>query len=274
MSKTTHPAVYHLGQFASVILSIVFVILLIATSVASATVAAIRPDNLSELLSSIAAEEDENDSIVAVLKSDFMTDIIDLTFAKGGDLTGSDIRSLADEHMNNIIEIYKEDAGEAANKSNAELREELREAVAEESNDIADALNEMTDDMPSELSFILRYKNLILAGLYGAVALIGAAIFFCLYGRARGLRCLGIDALIACVPLFIIPPVVNMLIEDSTPPAVITLLETMLTGITISAIVLAIVGVLLIAGFITYNIRLKKKNNSATPAPQVPVDTI
>lgn len=100
--------------------------------------------------------------------------------------------------------------------------------------------------------------------LYTTIGVLAAIIFVCLLHKFRGLLCLGIDALIAAVPLFIVylalsneALITSMLGESAT--LVATLIAVLVGKLGIYLIVLAVVGVLFIAGYITYTVLIKKK---------------
>ncbi len=308
MNSTVKSIFRGLGRFVAFILSIVLVVLLLSTVLYTSVISMFSPKSIANMVRDIdyaailkeSGADIRNDEIQEqidtyiqpLLQSDFTEDLAEIyiesldTVIDGGkaEITKDTLADLVDKHMDDIVSIVKKSAPADFDLHDAEIREKIREIIDERGDDLLEPLNstegitdllEEAKEIPMLLTFISRQAIYILWGICLAFAVL---IFFCLYGGARGLRCVGIDALIACLPLTALLVFIgdgsNLLSLMDAPDEAGSLLTPILASfankLLISTILLAVAGVLLIAGFIAW--RVFKKKRAATPMPTFEVE--
>ncbi len=264
----------------------------ITTPVAKARVA--MPTDID--LDDIAETEQAKELLAALLQTPLADDIVELYIddvttilngnAASSSLTPEALQAIAAKHMDDIITIVQQHIPEAANISKDELQQQITDAINQNSDDIlaalpdANELTELAEDIRTIPAVTMLFSRTLPWILYGTIAMLAVLIFFCLYGRARGLLCLGIDALIACLPLF----AVAMLLGDGSdivtligaPTAVSSVLVPAIVAVSskilLSAIILAVAAVACIAGYIAYNIYRKKTTTTTSAINEIPVE--
>ncbi len=187
---------------------------------------------------------------------------------------------LLEEHMDSIIAILRENSPTPIELTDEQIRQEATKLMEQHAEDLITALpgaqeiNTIAEEIRTNPVLTIVFNRAIPFYLYGVIALLAVLIFFCLYGRARGLLCLGIDALIACVPLFVVAVIfgngallVSSLGLEELSAVMLPLISTVGGKILLAAILLAVCGALGIGGYIGYGIYLKKK--AAAPTDSV-----
>ncbi len=330
---TTAKSVWRvLGQVASVLLSIVLVILLLIAPLYSAAASLLQPSTvtgiLQECVSALMQEADAtleeqtpalsnqksgvkgavitpssdtpiDADAIADTAQNYLTTLLgtplaedfialymnDVYAALNGEiiepsLNYNSLKQLADTHMDDIVVIIKDNVPETASMSDEELRHHINKAIDENSEDIIailpnmESISSAADEIRQIPVVALAFNRMLPYYLYGVVLLLGVMIFFCLYGGARGLRCLGIDALVACIPLYgiawligdgsTLASFIGMPAEEST--VLVPIMSTFSGRILTGAIILTVLGILFIGGFIAFCTYKKKKAQTAVPA--------
>lgn len=186
------------------------------------------------------------------------------------------VRQLADKHMDSLVTLTKKYMPQSADLTDKQIEDALDTLVDKYSNTLVQALP--TGEQVKELfieSEIQKPAELLVSTtvpivLYSVIGVLAALIFVCLLHKFRGLLCLGIDALIVAA-ILLLPylaltndALISSLLASSASPAapLITILSARLG---VYLIVLTVIGVLLIAGYITYTV-LMKKRAAALPA--------
>lgn len=113
---------------------------------------------------------------------------------------------------------------------------------------------------------------------YGTTALLALLVFLCRYKNLNGLIWVGIDCLLASLPLNLICTILgggsllaNMLAGENIPAsAIASILDVVLADVRASVILLAIVGVVLILLGIIYKVVKNKRRKKETP-PSTPI---
>lgn len=310
MNKTVKQIFRALGIIASIPLSIALVVSLIAVPMYSVTKSLVKPDNITKIIQQIdyselilnqvnssGAVEDVLESnpelkehvemyIEPIMQSPIVEDMVtmcvdDVTAMFNGEfteysLTEETLAALVGEHMDEVVTIIQEKAPEGAALPEEEIREKVNETVQTYGSAIIEALpapeelQTMVGDAKEQPVVALVTDSTVPIILYGFIALLAVLIFFCLYGRARGLLCLGIDAVVASLFLFAVTFLLgeNGLIVGliNSEPGISSLLMPAIGLLASKALLGAIIvvasGVLLIAGYVAWNIH---KNKTATP---------
>ncbi len=316
MNKTVKQVFRVLGIIASILLSIIFVLMLIVTPIYSAVTSLLKPQNITEIIRNIDYMEillsndqtlDAIDDIIEdstgmksdiktyiepILESDIAEEIVsicveDITGIISGETTEytlnkQTLSGIVNKHMDEVITLIRENAPEGATIPEEEIRKIVIETVDTYGGDLIEALpkpkeiHSMAKELQEETPVMILTNGYISYILYGIIALLAVAIFFCLYGRGRGFLCIGIDALVAALFLFAFAALVNASgvltellksvpeIEELLTPVI----DLFLSKTLIASLVIAILGVLCIAAYIVCIIY---KNKRAAATENLPV---
>jgi len=294
------------GIVAAVFLSIILVLLLIAVPIYSVAASIVKPSTIVDIvqkidlakmvLEDVGTQEDlgtaELDMAKSLTNSRFFKETIALYTEQTADvltgkdtdavITEADVQALAHEHKEEILDILYVHMPEAQKADKEQIEKEFAQMVEQYSSFIvqslpdSEALQEIAADPEVGAPISILVNTTVPVVLYAVLGVVAALIFVCLLHQFRGLLCLGIDALIAVLPLAALYAllsknglVMTMLAEEEAG-ALLTSVVTVLGGKVLTAvIVLAVVGVLLIAGYIVY-IQLQK-NRPTAPEAEAPV---
>ena len=190
-----------------------------------------------------------------------------------GALTTDSFAALVQSHEKDLIGIIRKHVPEAQNISDEKMGGLLKEMAEDFGEEIVETLPTAEDVallVPTQgtgpLSIVV--SNAVPVALIITILVLAGLTFACLLHRFRGLLWLGIEALVACLPLAVICTVLGTLGPDlleGTPPSVASAVISALSGNLLTAtIVLATVGVVLIAGFIAYRIWKKRQATTGT----------
>ncbi len=239
----------------------------------------------------IVLEDNLDNYIVPVIESPLVEDVIGLYIddiaaaLEDGDaiatLTPEALAALTDKHMDDVIEIAKEHTPNGDELTDEEIRQTVTAIVDTHGEEFIEALPDAdTVRTVIEDSSIAPVVNVVFGKtvpyvLYGVILLLAVLIFFCLYGRARGLLCLGIDALIAGLPLVVIclllsdaPTLITTLgLGEDVSGILLPLINTLSGNLLTGTIVLIVVGLLLVAGYVVYNVVQNNRTKTTTEIP-------
>ncbi len=286
-----------LGTIGGVLFSIALVVALIVSLFFSVTASLVKPETIMTLAKEysitehVMGNESVNDAISQegiptelvneLLDSPFLKDTVEAytnnvvaaVQGKQPDVVFDEqtVKQFAEEHMDSLVGLVKKYAPENSQITDSEIQDAVRELADEYATTLVQAMpsGEQVKEMLVE-SEIQKPMELLVSTtapvvLYTIIGVLAAIIFVCLLHKFRGLLCLGIDALIAAVPLFIVylalsneALIASMLGESAT--LVATLIAVLVGKLGVYLIVLAVVGVLFIAGYITYTVLMKKKS--------------
>lgn len=285
-----------LGTIGGVLFSIVLIFALIGSLFFSVTTSLIKPKtivtltkefNLVELVMGDAAVNNAitEEGIPAELINDLLDSpfFLDTVEAYTGDIIAAvqgkqpdvifneqTVILFAEEHMDSLVELIKKYVPEDSQVTDTEIQTALRELANQYAATIVQAMpsgeqiRELLIESEIQKPVELLVSSTVPVVLYTIIGVLAAIIFVCLLHKFRGLLCLGIDALIAAVPLFIVylalsngALIASMLGESATFAA--TLIAVLVGKLGVYLIVLTLVGVLFIAGYITYTVLMKKK---------------
>ncbi len=249
MNKTAKKVFRVLGVIASILLSIVFVAMLIATPIYSAAVSMLTPRNITEIIRNIDYVELllENEEVMdavgdaiedstgikseiktyvePIMESGIAEEIVtiyveDITAIIDGDVTEYTINKqtltgLVDKHMDEIVDLVEENAPEGTVIPKEEIKKTVNETVDTYGEQLIEAMPKpkevysMAQEIKKETPIIMLASGSVSYILYGIIALLAVLIFFCLFGGGRGFLCIGIDALIAALFLFAFAALIN-----------------------------------------------------------------
>ncbi len=286
------------GIIGASFLSILLVIVLMATSMVSAVTAFFQGENISKIVTSvdyteiITAEMDmseigdmqeaEIEMFNELMNSEMMKEIIELCVdnifaamdgtAKNDAITADDIKDIAEDHMDELKEIVKTYIGDTIPLTEETLDEMTTSLVDECAVDIAEMMPTaedigLDDDV---LNVIVNLKN----GTYfwivfGVAAGLTILVMLCQVMRFKGFMWIGVDYLVAAVftliSSFVMKAIdLSVLLGDEIGVASIF---SAATGIIFSEMlkcagIMALLGVLFIVVFIVGR-KLLKKNKAA-----------
>ncbi len=293
-----------LGVIGAVLLCVPLILTLMVTPMYSAVTSLLTPQTLTQVVREIDYSELVKDAADQVADDDRMPaemikEVMDTPFAEEliadytdelmgmlkngasvGALTADSFATLVQTHEKDLIGIIRKYAPEAQNISDEQLGGLLKEMADEYGEEIVETLptaEDVAQLVPTQganaLSVVV--SNAVPVALIITVLVLAGLTFACLLHRFRGLLWLGIEALVACLPLAAIYAVLGTLGPDlleGTPPSVVNAVIGALSGNLLTAtIVLVCVGVILIAGFIAYRVWDKRRTNELSePANEVP----
>ena len=314
MNSSAKTALRVLGIFGAVIFSILLVVLMIVAPLYSATTSITDPDTIVSIIRNIdytdflLSEEILGGSIEDTLTEDvelpeevktyilpivqspvmddvvsvYVEDVLDTFRGEQADfrLTPQVLESIVDEHMDTIVTLIQENAPEGTVIDTAKAQNTVRNAARTYGDKFIDALpaaetiRGIAEDFQSSSPATVLIEPSVLYVLYGVIALLAVFVFFCRFEKLKGLLWLGIDALIASLPLFLVFAVIGdgtgiadaLSVVSSVGAILLPTLSILSNKTMIGAIVLAVAGVLFIAGFITYTV-VKNKRAAAALAP-------
>lgn len=285
-----------LGTIGGVVFSIALIVALICSLIFSVSASLTKPETIVTLAKeySIVEQVMGDASINQALTqegvpTELVTELIDSPFfedtveayteeviaAVQGKETAAPfnedmVKQFAEKHMDSLIPLVKKYIPENVQVSDEEIEGALKELTDQYADTIVQAMpsGEQVKEMlvateiqkPAEL----LVSTTVPIALYVTIGVLAAIIFVCLLHRFRGLLCIGIDALIAAVLLLVSYLVLNndalitSLLADSAQLAA-PLISVLSTKLGVYLIVLTVVGVLFIAGYITYTMLMKKK---------------
>lgn len=295
-----------LGVIASVLLSIVLVVTLIVVPMYSVTKSLVKPENITKIIQDVdyvelllgqpqvgetidevleqnpELKEELETYVEPIIQSPIVEDIVtmyaeDVTGIINGELTEYSLNketlsALVDEHMDTVVGMIQEKVPEGSDVTEEAIREKVSATVETYGDAIIEAMpapeeiQTMIGGVKEQPVIALAIDSSVPYILYGFIAVLAVLIFFCLYGRARGLLCLGIDALVASLFLFAISFLLgeNGLIGGmiGSDPQISSLLSPaigLLSSKTLlGAIIVIVSGVVLIAGYVAWNVYKNK----------------
>ncbi len=301
-----------LGTVGGVLFSIALILMLILSIPYSVSTALVKPDTIVTIIKEVdfaqhvlddesvkqALEQEgiQTGMISELLESPFFKDTVEtytdeVAAAVQGKqpevtLDEDTVRQFADEHMDSLVTLTKKYMPESIDLTDDQIKSALDKVVDQYATTLVGALpsgeevKEMLVETEIHKPVELLVSTTVPIVLYTIVGVLAAIIFVCLLHKFRGLLCLGIDALIVAAILLVPYLVLNnaaliaSMLADSAS-LVAPLIAVLSTRLGVYLIVLAIVGVLFIAGYITYTVLMKKKAAEAAvegapaePAPK------
>lgn len=282
-----------LGVVAAALLCLPLVIMLVVTPLYTSVAGLITPQTMTSILRDIDYTEMMQNSVGNAadgngLPADMMQDVMqtpmmeelitayteELTSVLGGEegghFTADTIPALIDKHAEELIAIVRTYAPQDADAiSDEELRTALKEAASEYGEDLVAQLptaEDVAEMAPVEgginpLTMIV--DKTIPVALIIATLVLAALTAVCLLHRFRALLWLGIELVVAVLPLAGVLSIVSAMgpeLAQSLPPTVVRSMLQALSGNLLTAIfVMVAVGVLLIAGFIAWRVWDKRR---------------
>lgn len=291
-----------LGTIGGVLFSIVLIFALIGSLFFSVTASLVKPETIMTLAKEYSLTEQVmgdasvndaisqegiptelvNDLLVSPFFKDtveaYTNDVVAAVQGKQPDVVFNEqtVKQFAEDHMDSLVGLVKKHAPEDSQTTDDEIQTAVRELADEYATILVEAMpsgeqvREMLVESEIQKPMELLVSTTVPVVLYTIICVLAAIIFVCLLHKFRGLLCLGIDALIAAVPLFIVylalsneALIASMLGESATLAA--TLIAVLVGKLGVYLILLTLVGVLFIAGYITYTVLMKKKAAAIEP---------
>ena len=291
-----------LGTIGGVLFSIVLIFALIGSLFFSVTASLVKPETIMtlakeySLTEQVMGDASVNDAISQEgIPTELVNDLLDSPFFKDtveaytNDVVAAvqgkqpdvvfneqTVKQFAEDHMDSLVGLVKKHAPEDSQTTDDEIQTAVRELADEYATILVEAMpsgeqvREMLVESETQKPMELLVSTTVPVVLYTIICVLAAIIFVCLLHKFRGLLCLGIDALIAAVPLFIVylalsneALIASMLGEGATLAA--TLIAVLVGKLGVYLILLTLVGVLFIAGYITYTVLMKKKAAAIEP---------
>ena len=291
-----------LGTIGGVLFSIVLIFALIGSLFFSVTASLVKPETIMtlakeySLTEQVMGDASVNDAISQEgIPTELVNDLLDSPFFKDtveaytNDVVAAvqgkqpdvvfneqTVKQFAEDHMDSLVGLVKKHAPEDSQTTDDEIQTAVRELADEYATILVEAMpsgeqvREMLVESEIQKPMELLVSTTVPVVLYTIICVLAAIIFVCLLHKFRGLLCLGIDALIAAVPLFIVylalsneALIASMLGESATLAA--TLIAVLVGKLGVYLILLTLVGVLFIAGYITYTVLMKKKAAAIEP---------
>lgn len=299
-----------LGTVGGVLFSILLILVLLLSIPYSVSTALVKPDTIVTIIKEVdfaqhvlddesvrqALEQEgiQAEMISELLESPFFKDTVETytnevvaaVQGKQPEVTLSEnaVRQFAAEHRDSLIALTKKYMPESVGLTDGQINAALDKVVDRYAATLAGALpsgeevKEMLVETEIHKPVELLVSTTVPILLYTIVGVLAAIVFVCLLHKFRGLLCLGIDALI--VALILLAPyivlnnaaLITSLLADSASP-VAPLIAVLSAKLGVYLIVLTVVGVLFIAGYVTYTVLIKKKAVAgavAEPAPEEP----
>ncbi len=297
-----------LGTIGGVLFSIALIFALIGSLVFSVSTVIIEPETIIAIVkeANLAEQVFSNQEIQQVLESrgintEIVNDFVDSPFfedtievytdeivaaiqGKQAEVVLSEdlLKQFAGEHMDTLVQIAEQHLPEDVQLDTQQIETAVNDLVDEYGATIINTLpsGEQIQQMLVE-SEIQKPAELLVSTtvpvvLYSIIGVLAALVFVCLIHKFRGLLCLGIDALITAA-ILLAPYLAltnNALIASLTEgiaALIAPLIAVFSARLGIYLIVLTVVGVLFIAGYITYTVLTKKK--AAAIAESLPETT-
>lgn len=291
-----------LGTIGGVLFSIVLIFALIGSLFFSVTASLVKPETIMtlakeySLTEQVMGDASVNDAISQEgIPTELVNDLLDSPFFKDtveaytNDVVAAvqgkqpdvvfneqTVKQFAEDHLDSLVGLVKKHAPEDSQITDDEIQTAVRELADEYATILVEAMpsgeqvREMLVESEIQKPMELLVGTTVPVVLYTIICVLAAIIFVCLLHKFRGLLCLGIDALIAAVPLFIVylalsneALIASMLGESATLAA--TLIAVLVGKLGVYLILLTLVGVLFIAGYITYTVLMKKKAAAIEP---------
>lgn len=297
-----------LGTIGGVLFSIALIFALIGSLVFSVSTVIIEPETIIAIVkeANLAEQVFSNQEIQQVLESrgintEIVNDFVDSPFfedtievytdeivaaiqGKQAEVVLSEdlLKQFAGEHMDTLVQIAEQHLPEDVQLDTQQIETAVNDLVDEYGATIINTLpsGEQIQQMLVE-SEIQKPAELLVSTtvpvvLYSIIGVLAALVFVCLIHKFRGLLCLGIDALItAAILLAPYLALTNNALIASLTEGIAALIAPLITVFSarlgIYLIVLTVVGVLFIAGYITYTVLTKKK--AAAIAESLPETT-
>ncbi len=185
-------------------------------------------------------------------------------------LSENAVRQFAAEHMDSLLTLTKKYMPESVDLTDDQIKDALGKVVDQYAATLVGALpsgeevKEMLVETKIHKPIELLVSTTVPIVLLSVIGVLTAIIFVCLLHKFRGLLCLGIDALIVAAILLAPYLVLNdSELISSLPADSVSLIAPLIAVLTARLgaylIVLTVVGVLFIAGYITYTVLAKKK---------------
>lgn len=299
-----------LGTVGGVFFSILLVVALLVSLFFSMAVSITKPETIVSVVKELDFAEQllENDAVNSILEAEkidaavlddlantrffeetiekYTDELIDSIHGDEDDFrfTTQTIQRYADKHMDDLIELVRDYMPANEKATDEQIERAINDVISEYGANIVDALpsgeevTEMIGDLDAEESLLLLTSSAAPIVLYSLCAVLAILVFVCLLHKFRGLLCVGIDAVIAAA-LTLIPylmlsenGLVRSLLEDTEVADILDpILSILADKMLIHLVILAVVGVLFIAGYVIYVV-LSKKPSGETAAQGAPVD--
>ncbi|MBE6778502.1 MAG: zinc ribbon domain-containing protein [Ruminococcaceae bacterium] len=288
------------GIVGAVILALPLLVFMIAIPLLSSTTSLLTPEFFSDVIrdmdydkivEQVTDQIADGESLPAgmvddMMETDFADDLIELvtedmiiTLREGepaGYINGRAIVDLAQEHLEDLVDVCRAHLPEVRDLSEAELKDEIMNGVRQYALDMPPSLLTVEDLVGMEISHSeaewLSYllDPTVLVWCVVITVLLAAAFFVCLLHRLRGMLWLGILAIVASLPAIVLGALLNIanlkLSAGTQEEIARSAVETLTGSLTTTGIVLAVLGVLLIIGFVIAGV-INKKRAAALPTP-------
>lgn len=192
-------------------------------------------------------------------------------------LTGGDIKDKVTDKVEDTL------GDKVDSNAVGDALDQAQDAVEDVQGTVTDSLNAATDTLATVQQIL---SPAVAYTLYGAVAILALLILLCRYKNLNGLVWLGVDGLLAGIPLMGLclalgsggtlpmflslssgPLFMSLLSETGLPATVISsIVKVVLGEVQAGAIILLVAGVVLIAGGIVYKVMRKKAAKKAENA--------
>ncbi len=285
-----------IGTIFAVLFSIALVVTVIASAFLSFATNLTKPETISTIIREVNVVEKVlgSDDMQQVLQQQginteivnefvdspffhdtievYTNEVIDSIQGKASDIVLSEdvIKQIAGEHMDSLVALVEPHLPEDVQVTTQQIETKVNDLVEEYAPTIVENLpsgeeiRELLVQSEVRQPVELLVSDTVPVVMYGVIGGLAVLVFVCLLHRFRGLLCLGIDALVAALlllaPYLLIRDgsLISSFITDAADviaPLIMLLSERLLTYL----IVLSAVGVVFIAGFITYRVLMKKK---------------
>ena len=297
-----------LGIIGGVLFSILLVLSLLLSFVIPAVPSMVNPESMISLVKEmdIADELAENETIQDILREqnideDVLDELVETDFfeavvekytkemiasVKDGDnvnFNEKTIRRLADKHMDDLVDVVQDHMLPGESATDEEIRDAIRDITDEYGKEFVAILptDDDFEDMLGDSAPIasLLFNNSLHIALYVCSALIAALVFVCLLHKFRGVLCLGIDTLVTSFLLLTVCVFIALLTEngafdfwdaDEDYARILTPILALLAQKTLlPTVVYAVIGLLLVGGYILVTMLIAKKQAASEPAPVV-----
>jgi hypothetical protein len=292
-----------LGVVGGVFFSLLLVASLIITLFYSVAVSITKPETITAVVKELNLSEQllDNDAVNDILKaekidsavlgdladSEFFQDVIEkytneLVDSIQGDEDDFDfdtntIQKYANRHMDDLIDLVRDYMPKNEKATDEQIENAINRVIGEYGESIVDVLpdgeevSDMIGGLDADSPLLLLTSTTVPIVLYSLCGVLAVLVFVCLLHKFRGLLCLGIDAVISAA-LMLIPylllaenGIIRSLLEDTEAADMLDPIFSVLADkILIYLVILAVVGILFIAGYIVYVV-LTKKQPSAKP---------
>lgn len=198
--------------------------------------------------------------------------------------TAEALKAIADEQIDNLVAAVKPYLPEESAVNDEQIAAEIKSAVDTHAEILVEALPVPAPTETDDGGILDLIRDVVsptfLIGLIAAIAVCALIIYACRFKRFGGLLWLGVDALIAAVPVTLLAILFGgsfiVDVAATVAPSVGTLLRPATAIIsrnfTVTAVICAMAGVILIVTYILlrrYTLRKTAASSEAAPLPEV-----